>query len=295
MEADISSLMSRISFWETWGYVALGAVLVGVAGESIKEFTHWLERIGWEKRISRLSALILIAGLAGEGITQPNSNAASATLIAYLNNQSAQTRRQNLELEQAVSPRYLDDSAIVKVLKEHPGQTVQLDVAPDFEARRLAGGLAQAFRNAGWEIKPPENDSSTPMDGVHVMYVGPPIGFNAWPDEATQKRDRAAKALVAELKRENITAIRWATPPGPVLDERMKSAGILADAIRVRVGLKPQTYFLEQRYPWIREQRERSEQMEADFKRRYEEHKKKADEILKGFGMPPLPDEPDRP
>jgi hypothetical protein len=90
MTPEIASLMSDVSFWEFWGYAALAAVLIGVIGESIKEFTDWLERTGWEKKISRLSALILIAGLAGEGITQPKTNAVNATLIAFLNKQSGQ-------------------------------------------------------------------------------------------------------------------------------------------------------------------------------------------------------------
>lgn len=72
--------MSNVSFWETLGYVALVAVLVGVAGESIKEFTDWPNRIGYEKEITRLSALILIAGLAGEGITQPKRKNIDASL-----------------------------------------------------------------------------------------------------------------------------------------------------------------------------------------------------------------------
>ena len=90
MTPEIASLMSDVSFWELWGYVSLAAVLIGVIGESIKELTDWLERTGWEKKISRLSALILIAGLAGEGITQPKTNAINATLIAFLNKQSGQ-------------------------------------------------------------------------------------------------------------------------------------------------------------------------------------------------------------
>jgi hypothetical protein len=90
MDSNITSLMSKISFWETWGYVALGGVLVGVIGESIKEFTNWPERIGWEKKIGRLSALVLIAGLAGKGLTQPSTNAANAKLVAFVNKEAAQ-------------------------------------------------------------------------------------------------------------------------------------------------------------------------------------------------------------
>jgi hypothetical protein len=96
MASEVSALMSGVSFWESWGYVALAAVFIGVVGETIEEFTNWPKRIGYEKAITRISALILIAGLAGEGITQSNSNATNATLVALLNNQTGQL---SLDLE----------------------------------------------------------------------------------------------------------------------------------------------------------------------------------------------------
>jgi hypothetical protein len=129
MKPDISSLMSNISFWETWGYVALAAVLVGVAGESIKEFTKWLDQIGWEKRISRLSALILVAGLAGEGITQPNTNAANAILIAYLNNQATQALSEQERLKQAMSWRRLTKEQHDKLLAAFKDSRITLQLS----------------------------------------------------------------------------------------------------------------------------------------------------------------------
>jgi hypothetical protein len=96
MAPDIASLLAAISFWEFWGYVALAAVVIGVIGESIEEFTEWPKVMGVEKPLTRISALILIAGLAGEGITQPNTNAANAKLVAFANRQTAEL---SLDLE----------------------------------------------------------------------------------------------------------------------------------------------------------------------------------------------------
>ncbi len=89
MTPDIATLMSDISYWEFLGYVALGAVLVGVAGESLKEFTDWPARAGIERLVTRVSVLVLIVGLAGECVTQPNTNAANARLVAIVNRQTA--------------------------------------------------------------------------------------------------------------------------------------------------------------------------------------------------------------
>jgi len=90
MAPNTASLLAEISFWEFWGYVALAAVAIGVIGESIKEFTDLPGSMGIERPLTRISALILIAGLAGEGITQPNTNAANAKLVALANKETAQ-------------------------------------------------------------------------------------------------------------------------------------------------------------------------------------------------------------
>jgi hypothetical protein len=102
MAPDIASLLADISFWEFWGYVALAAVVVGVIGESIEEFTEWPKFMGIEKPLMRISALVLILGLAGEGITQPNTNAANAKAVAFANKETAQLTL-DLEKERAAT------------------------------------------------------------------------------------------------------------------------------------------------------------------------------------------------
>jgi hypothetical protein len=110
MAADMASLLADISFWETWGYVALGAVVIGVIGESIEEFTEWPEFMGIEKPLKRLSALVLILGLAGEGVTQPNTNAANAKAVAFANKETAQLAL-DLEKERAkTQARFLSEN-----------------------------------------------------------------------------------------------------------------------------------------------------------------------------------------
>ena len=92
MTPDMASLESALSFWETWGYVALAFVLVGVIGEAIAEFTNLIHDESTSKKFEKASALILIVGLAAELITQPSANIAGGRLIAFLNSQIAPRR-----------------------------------------------------------------------------------------------------------------------------------------------------------------------------------------------------------
>jgi hypothetical protein len=102
MSPEIASLSAAINFWEGWGYVALAAVFIVVVGESIEEFTDWPKKSGFDKRLTRLSLLLLIAGLAGEIITQPNTNMANDRFVALLNRETGQLA---LQLEQEINKR----------------------------------------------------------------------------------------------------------------------------------------------------------------------------------------------
>jgi len=55
--------------------------------------------MGIKKPLKRISALILILGLAGEGVTQPNTNAANAKAVSFANKATAQLA---LDLEKAL-------------------------------------------------------------------------------------------------------------------------------------------------------------------------------------------------
>jgi hypothetical protein len=132
-------------------YVALAAVLIGVAGESIEEFTDWPKKWGFDKPLTRLSALILIAGLAGEGMTQFNTNGENATLVALLNKQVAV-----LEAEQTM--RHLrpeQKSALITALSPFRGQKVELwCLVSAFDCNTFAEELREVFRQASWSVPP---------------------------------------------------------------------------------------------------------------------------------------------
>ena len=175
MDREISRFLSDISFWESWGYVALAAVVIGVIGKSVEEFTDWLERRGWDKKVSRLSALILIVGLAGEGVTQPNTNAANAKLIAYLNNQEQQARLARTKLEAKLAPRRLDAeaqkriAAAVKRFAPHEVEISSFNSTP--EAEKFADDLISALKLAGL------NAHSGARGALSVGGTPPPLAF----------------------------------------------------------------------------------------------------------------------
>lgn len=98
-DIDLNALMSSLSFWEKAGYVGLAAVLIGVVGETIHEFASRPRWSWWGPKGGRLSALILIAGLAIEGVAQINANSISGRVIAFLGNEEASTRERAANLE----------------------------------------------------------------------------------------------------------------------------------------------------------------------------------------------------
>lgn len=170
MLPDISALMSDVTFWESCGYIALSAVVIGVIGESIKEFTPVLKYAGYQGRIGRLSTLLLIAGLAGEGITQPNTNATNARLVAFLNNQTVQLQADLEKERQKTSARVLteDDWDSIQRLK---GKISSVDIAVEsgcIECRSLEAQLIFAFRSANIKLEEYRAPPGVSWTGVQI-------------------------------------------------------------------------------------------------------------------------------
>ncbi len=94
MALDMATLGSTLSFWEIAGYVATGAVIAGVAGESVVEFTNWIADKDWKATLGKASALTLIAGLALEIAAQVQVNTTSGQMIAFLNDEAGDAYRQ---------------------------------------------------------------------------------------------------------------------------------------------------------------------------------------------------------
>jgi hypothetical protein len=224
-----------------WVAIFTWVVIVAVIGELFCDADIWV------------SSDVLQTIADGE-LTKLNAELTLAQQeTAKANKATEELRHQNLELEQAVSPRLLDQSAAAKVLQSLPG-TALLAAVPDFEARRFVGQLTIMFQLAAWNVAPLPDDGRPIFDGIDVECALAP-GFTPDGD-----RWRAAEALVVELKRQTIDARVSIRPPN-----------ISPEALIIRVGAKPIMHFLERLNPELKEIRERIDRHEKDM----EEFRKK--------------------
>jgi hypothetical protein len=185
---------------------------------------------------------------------------------ANANKATEELRKQNLELEAAVAPRSLEQGNSSTALKSFAGTKVVLSAIPEFEARRFMGQLVIMFQMAQWKMEMGPADQV--MDGIEIEYVAgmqrdPATGTVDFNFNAQIKV--AAQALIAELNKQKIEV---RDSPIPVTFAERMRPGIPNDVIRVRVGAKPMTYFLEQRFPQLREGRERTERLKKEIEDR---------------------------
>jgi hypothetical protein len=92
MPADnlLNELTSQQWSWELAEYVSVAAVFIGVAGESIHEFTAWFRQHAWWKgNGGKASALLLVVALAAELVTTIKSNGISGQIIALVTERAA--------------------------------------------------------------------------------------------------------------------------------------------------------------------------------------------------------------
>lgn len=165
---------------------------------------------------------------------------------AQANKRTEELRTKNLELEKAVAPRSLEQARSSAALRPFAGTDVYIASVPEFEARRFAAYLKVMFEMAGWHIHelPFSEDI---LDGVNVEYSS---GFKQDPTDPTktvlnfnEKGEAAAKELIAQLQANNIEVRPMRLPYHAVVQFR---PDIPPEAIVIRVGLKPTTYFTNQ-------------------------------------------------
>jgi hypothetical protein len=119
MTSDITSLMWASEAWEIAGYVATAFVLVGVAGESVCQLTEWIKSVPVRHKIEVASALVLIAALAGEILTQVEANSTNSLIVGILNKEAADSNLAFEQLRQKVGPRRIDEKAFFIPDSEH--------------------------------------------------------------------------------------------------------------------------------------------------------------------------------
>jgi hypothetical protein len=159
---------------------------------------------------------------------------------SYLNSRDSQQKslqiaeltNKNLELEEAVAPRLIDQGKLSTELSKMSGIQYEIIVVPEFESRRTAGQLNFTFGMANWVAKSfvVANDQQALQffDGITIEK-----NVGVVPD--TDKAPQAAQLLVDGLNEQNIQAKTF--PAVPELPP---------NTIRIKVGLKPIDFFLNE-------------------------------------------------
>lgn len=194
-DAELDSASVSCGIWE-WGCAA--AVVLAVIAEFVIAFIHPPYDSGLNEWGTLISDAAIAMGIVGEVIfgrldariqtelrsrsdkrlaratevaAEANAQAAEAQReTAKLNVAVEEQRKQNLELEQALAPRFLEFMAPVEALKKFAGTKVMVGAVDEIESQRLAWTIREILKAADWDV------SHIPApgkfhDGVEVGYV----------------------------------------------------------------------------------------------------------------------------
>jgi hypothetical protein len=266
MAVDISALMSSLWYWELAGYATLVAVAIGVAGESVHELTEWFKKSPWWKAKGGIaSALLLIAALAAEVVTQIKTSGISGQTIAFLSDQAAETReraaglekqaadiseraakaeteaanlmKENVELEREIAPRLIEQGGLLRAVSALPRVPIFVTSLDQEEPKQVAGYLL-GLRGIKlgdapmWSVTllPPENNWYP--EGITVQYIDP------WRNSTDDSSEKVAEAICENIKSQEIKVNTRSVPPGW---ERIGQWPPSApdNAVVIRIGPKP--------------------------------------------------------
>jgi len=167
-----------------------------------------------------------------EAVARANEQAAKLKAEAeetHLLLEKEKSRR--LELEQAVSPRIMEQHKSSNALKVLPGITAIITNVPDIESQRMAGQLAATLNMAGWRIQfSPYNPADIYPDGVIIEK-----NVGALPKH--ELGPKAAELLLSQLHANKIES------------RTMPARDLPSNTIVVRVGFKPYTFFSDKMNP----------------------------------------------
>jgi hypothetical protein len=243
--------MSNTEWFHIIGLISAGALGIGFFAGLISVGLSW--KINREQKIElaklSLNKDVQIAQVRADA---DKKIAKTGVDVANINGKAQDIARQNIELsknleqekisrlemEQAIAPRIMEQGESSRKLKAFSGIQVIIECVNDFEARRTAGQIACTLEMANWKLIKPypkvvPNDADF-FDGVDIeRNVG-----------ALPKEDRSSEAtnlLIEQLDDNKIQAMYHpASPNLPI------------NTIRVKVGLKPITYFSNKKIDEIR-------------------------------------------
>ena len=211
----MSSLENSLSVWECIEYAASAVVLLGVVGEYCASFTKIPKSDTERIRLEKGSTLLLIFGLSIELLSLVKTSQLSGQMIARLNFESADARKEaarlgkvaederlaRVKLEQQEANRDItaeEFSELSSRLSRFAGQRAVIDVFPvTFEHVAIAGEILGVLVNARWNVSgftelpaPPRVRLSSNGTGFPAPLLVQGIHIQSTSDE----RSRAAAA-----------------------------------------------------------------------------------------------------
>jgi hypothetical protein len=146
--------------WECVEYIGAGIVFLGVIGEYVGEFTKWLKGKSRKTRLTKLSTLVLIFGLAIELCGMVKTSQITGTEIARLHLKTAELETAKAGLEKQVSelkikaPRTIKEEQrdkFIRLTKDFPKAPVRVVVqSEDQETMNFARDLRETLDDAGY-------------------------------------------------------------------------------------------------------------------------------------------------
>ncbi|MFI5012694.1 MAG: hypothetical protein ACHQAY_10120 [Hyphomicrobiales bacterium] len=161
-------------------------------------------------------------------------------------------RKRNLEAQDALSPKLLEQVHFAEALKPYAGMHVFVVYSRDFDARRLAGQIADILRRAEWNLEPllpgPEEEGENIQYGVEVEYVsGPSLPEKEAPPslDFNKSQEAAAATLIEQFKQNRVDAQLHRIPAFAA--DWWRDNRFPLDALVIRIGKKPLTFTGQQR------------------------------------------------
>lgn len=229
----------------SWGWKAslIGAAitLVGVS------FLMWGTKVRDHDFASKMAQLNLDAAKAKENVAILTKDAESLRTealkvkegiakaqieVAKANEKAEAERLDRIRLEAELAPRTLEQRQSANELLRFRGINVIIESLAESEPWRTAGQIAWTLNNAKWNILPGMKrflDATNFFDGVAIETN---VGARPREDRSIEVAD----ALVVILAKNNIEAHR-----------RPSGVDLPLNTIKIRVGLKPATYFQRNR------------------------------------------------
>lgn len=99
--SELSTLESLAEFWERLDYAGLFLVFVGVIVESVVEFTSLIKSSLWKPKIGKISAFVLILGLALELIASSRLSVINRQVVGILSKEAAEAEKRAAHAEKA--------------------------------------------------------------------------------------------------------------------------------------------------------------------------------------------------